>query len=179
MAEATSLYTDLSLVCRQMYVEVTGSGVLHSLSDFKFTSLTLMYNYLDRINPAHKDCIRPVWLHIKVTEKNTNIPAKVFQTLASLPSLQYLELDIYVNISFCILVTGSDGGVVKICEEGKLDRIETNKGWELLRQKLRTFEIDWIGNYAPWRCPANAGNVMKAKFKAMTDNIGNIVLRKK
>jgi len=60
-----------------------------------------MTNYLGCINPAHKNRISTLVLHIRITKHQTNIPKKVFVTLASIRALQYLDIVLSVDIGVC------------------------------------------------------------------------------
>ncbi len=45
-----NIYTNMSLICRQCYMEVVGGALLHRIGAFTFNSPMLMENYLAKIN---------------------------------------------------------------------------------------------------------------------------------
>jgi hypothetical protein len=64
--ETAALY----LLCRQVYVDVVGSGLLYAFRKFHFTSPPTMLNYLWVINPRHKDAIRTIQLDMDLGTYN-------------------------------------------------------------------------------------------------------------
>ena len=61
--DTTALYQ----LCRQVYVDVVGSGLLYKYRRFYFSSPKTMLNYLWVINPVLKDSIRNIHLDINFT----------------------------------------------------------------------------------------------------------------
>jgi len=106
VGEATSqplmiLYSDLSLVCRQLYIDTVGGALLYRVATFSFDSPQLMKNYLSAINPAHKNEIRTINLRVRSTYVSPTLPASPFKTLAALPNLQSLVVEVLVNRDHC------------------------------------------------------------------------------
>ena len=143
-------YTILSQVCRQTYVDIVGGGMLYKVAGFSFNSPTLMYNYLSCINPAHKDSIRSIELRIRPTRSSSAIPRKVFLTLAALPCLHFLELELNCDRYTCHPTTSGWPGWPRwpkkyIVHEKYLAKIEKYKYWTDFKG-LRQFNIKFAGS---------------------------------
>lgn len=88
----------LPLTCRQMYVDVVGSGLLYSHKTFSFTK-TLMANYLWVINPLHKEAIRSIQLEHRIV-LNVTLPHKAFDMLATFKNLKHLTIRFDVCLEY-------------------------------------------------------------------------------
>ncbi|EKD17876.1 uncharacterized protein L3040_004415 [Drepanopeziza brunnea f. sp. 'multigermtubi'] len=147
------LYIYLSMLCRQTYVEIVGGAWLYQIGAFNFNSPTLMYNYINRINPFHASNISAIHLRVRLTRNAPNIPRKIITTLASLqPSLRDLSFEVYVEADLCYELK-LPNYQYKFLEhheflpkEDICVKLESSKNWELL-QNLRSFEMAFCGSY--------------------------------
>lgn len=98
--ETAALY----LLCRQVYVDVVGSGLLYQIRKFFFTSPLTMLNYLWVINPRHKDAIRSIELDLNLStymkcfvDEPPRTCGRPFEMIASCRNLQHFILNIYIS----------------------------------------------------------------------------------
>jgi hypothetical protein len=98
--ETAALY----LLCRQVYVDVVGSGLLYQFRKFSFTSPLTMLNYLWVINPRHKDAIRSIELDLNLStymkcfvDEPPRTCGRPFDMIASCRNLQHFILNIYIS----------------------------------------------------------------------------------
>lgn len=163
-------YTILSQVCRQTYVDIVGGGMLYKVAGFSFNSPTLMYNYLSCINPAHKASIRSIELRMRLTYNSSAIPRKVFLTLAALPCLHFLELELNCD-RYTYQHTLTSGWQKKyIVQEKYLAKIEKYKYWTNFNG-LRQFNIKF----------ASFGRALdqeNARMLAAQEEIRKVVMKK-
>ncbi|KAE9381472.1 hypothetical protein N431DRAFT_539121 [Stipitochalara longipes BDJ] len=96
----------LYLLCRQVYVDVVGSGLLYAFRKFHFTSPPTMLNYLWVINPRHKDAIRTIQLDMNLSMYlqcfDDNPPPKCgrpFEMIATCRNLQHFVLNLRMTRS--------------------------------------------------------------------------------
>jgi hypothetical protein len=136
------LYSDLSLVCRQLYIDTVGGALLYRVATFSFDSPQLMKNYLSAINPAHKDSIRTINLRLRSTYASPTLPAWPFKIVAALPNLQSLEIEVLVDRDHClpgrtvITAAGTHHGTHQFLWDLKEDaflKIANEKVWLRLR----------------------------------------------
>lgn len=152
-------YNALSLVSRQVYIEVVGSGILYRIADFHFGSPAIMFNYLDRINPIQKARITRIVVEVGMTK--AGLETKFFDTLQGLTSLQRLRITIFGGTPQCSkpALALRRGAQPVICKMDWLDSALKEKSkWEAL-QKLPLKELTWGWWFSQ---PGNNGVVVSA-----------------
>ncbi|KAN0106846.1 hypothetical protein V8E51_009722 [Hyaloscypha variabilis] len=140
--ETAALY----LLCRQIYVDVVGSGLLYSAKMFVFDSPTLMLNYLWVINPVHKDAVRSIKLQIVFRAGKKTLPSKALELLAGCKGLRNLALHLDVDdlTSERVTVVGMYRGYQVS------DKLLRNiREWEALREikGLMSFDLHFSKTY--------------------------------
>jgi len=140
--ETAALY----LLCRQIYVDVVGSGLLYSAKMFVFDSPTLMLNYLWVINPVHKDAVRSIKLQIVFRAGKKTLPSKALEFLAGCKGLRNLALHVDVDdlTSERVTVVGMYRGYQVS------DKLLRNiREWEALREikGLMSFDLHFSKTY--------------------------------
>ncbi|KAF4632121.1 hypothetical protein G7Y89_g6005 [Cudoniella acicularis] len=127
-------YNILSIVCRQFYIDVIGGSLLYKWTTFEFTSINLMANYLQRVNPAHRDQIRSVKVSVRASDKNPNLPLALFRTLATLRSLMTLQVNVLVDSGLCEITsfTFNGGQIDQVLRPPIVEKFKSQH-WTLLK----------------------------------------------
>lgn len=92
--------------------------MLYSEIKFVFISEKEMQSYLFAINPRHKDFIRSIQLRLTMSRQSPHLFRKALLTLASLPSLKYLEIDVDVAYDACSPIRPYNG-LIRVMEVGE------------------------------------------------------------
>jgi len=122
--------------------------MLHRELKFAFTSETTMQSYLLAINPRHKDLIRSIQLRLSMTRRSPNLSRKALLTLATLPGLRYLEIDVDVDYYLCSPI-GPPTGMQRTMEVGEeeLRTVRECKHWKAFGGRLwgceLVFRVPW------------------------------------
>lgn len=122
--------------------------MLYSELKFAFTSETTMQSYLLAINPRHKDLIRSIQLRLSMTRRSPNLSRKALLTLATLPGLRYLEIDVDVDYYLCSPI-GPRTGMQRTMEVGEeeLRMVRECKHWQAFGGRLwgceLVFRVPW------------------------------------
>jgi hypothetical protein len=159
-------------LCRQIYVDVVGSGLLYSAQTFLFTSPTLMLNYLWVINPVHKDAIHSIELWISFTHRNKTLPSKALEFLAECKGLRHLALRIDFDTSTCEM-TRIHGRKTFAASSKLLAKI---REWDALRQikGLLSFDLFIVsehGKILGW--PPGAED----RYRQLREDLRNALLK--
>jgi hypothetical protein len=107
-----------------------------------------MQSYLLAINPRHKDLIRSIQLRLSMTRRSPNLSRKALLTLATLPGLRYLEIDVDVDYYLCSPI-GPRTGMQRTMEVGEeeLRMVRECKHWEAFGEGLwgceLVFRVPW------------------------------------
>jgi hypothetical protein len=89
-------YHALSLVCRQFYIDIVGSGSLYRFANFFFIDRFSLSKYVLNINPFHTSVIRSVKLQLAFDASRPEATIEQpMEVLAKLESLEFLELKVY------------------------------------------------------------------------------------
>ncbi|KAE8451911.1 hypothetical protein EG329_002752 [Mollisiaceae sp. DMI_Dod_QoI] len=137
-------YINLSLACRQLYIETTGSGILHRLATFSFPGPEDMKKYLSVINPFHKSVIRTIVLDISLTcDRSPSFLNRMVARLGSMDSLEFLKVKFEVPdkpfYRFSFLMRSF------------FVEIEDEALWRPLKGKLKGCEIEFVSYIYPGR----------------------------
>ncbi|PVH85618.1 hypothetical protein DL98DRAFT_651014 [Cadophora sp. DSE1049] len=139
----TKTYIDVSLVCRQIYVEVVGGAMLYRMGEFYFGSGLLMNNYLTKINPFHVSSITSIHLSIRLHPNSLTIPKRLTQLLAKVHSLKYLTINLYIDEAICDnRFLPLPNGTQFVLSEKICAKIESSKNWEFLKG-LKSFRMEF------------------------------------
>jgi hypothetical protein len=142
---AIERYRHLSLVSRQVFVEVVGSGLFHQVARFDFTSLQLMENYLERINPFHmQHCVRSIAVTVRFP--GLTLPRRFFKLLQAMEGLRAMSITVQLS---------------KVDIEVLLETIKADKGWEVMKGRLET--LSW--NWSHWMGFVDPGNAKNMEFE--------------
>jgi len=149
--ETSALYQ----LCRQVYVDVYGSGLLYRFQRFHFTSPNIMLNYLWVINPVHKDAIRTIELDLGLAkdlrcfrEDAPRSCGRPFDMLAKCKGLQYLSLGISLSYGFFeVQWSGGNNWQTRFMRSCTVDESAVKKIMESVPLRkirgLKWFEIIW------------------------------------
>jgi len=144
----TLVYEALSLVSRQTYVDIVGSGLFYRLAKFNFTSVELMTNYIGRINPAHtKQCLR------SLSVSTRGLTKRLMDMLGEMEGLRDLEIAYFVAKNDDTEYHIVQGKSYTVFTEKVLKKLKDNKGWTALKGRLEAFAWRWGRGLDGWDHP--------------------------
>ncbi|KAG4437260.1 hypothetical protein IFR05_007276 [Cadophora sp. M221] len=167
----------ISLVCRQIYVEVVGGALLYRVSEFYFNSGLLMSNYLSRINPFHLSSITRIALNIRITSSFQTIPKKVTDILATAKNLQDLSIILSLDLTTCQRTRTPLGNMrYDGLKEDLCVKIESSKNWRALKG-LRSFKMTFETFWGRVRVSELVYDTDRLRCKAIEEEIRKVVTR--
>ncbi|KAN0103329.1 hypothetical protein V8E51_011642 [Hyaloscypha variabilis] len=130
----------LSQVCKQLFVDITGSGLLYYTNHFLFYTPFTMTQYLASIQPYHN--FRAISLRVPIC-RHTSITGSL-ATLASFPSLTRLIIVFDVPTYLCtVMVPSPRPGVRMYKANTKVLQQLGREKWDMLRNRLLDFDLDF------------------------------------
>ncbi|CAG8971946.1 hypothetical protein HYALB_00003282 [Hymenoscyphus albidus] len=94
----------LSLLSKQIYLEVVGSSLFYQVTPFTFRSPYMMDSFLNNISPIHRTALRKLRVDIRLRSsfgQHPAIPTALFRSLSSLAGLTHLKIAIRIDADLC------------------------------------------------------------------------------
>ncbi|KAE9374781.1 hypothetical protein N431DRAFT_465012 [Stipitochalara longipes BDJ] len=132
--------TTLSRVCKQLFADVTSSGLLYSTNHFLFNTPFSMFQYITSIHSYRN--FRNISLRIPLSHKPSN--SNVLSMLASLPMLKNLIIKFHVPTHLCTVTDPGSWRGFRSYEVKKevLEQLE-KANWGMLGNQLLSFGLDF------------------------------------